>query len=222
MIFESNLPAYFTIGYEGEQNAREIRFDISKELERWPDSTPTLFYVRPKEQTAYPATATVEGSELVWTPDAYAMQKEGSFGAAQIVFTVDGDDMIIGKSKVMRMSIIRSIETSEDPPEPYESWIAQMLSIASDAVSAAARAAASAVSAEESADRAEASAVEAKAAEQGAINALAEADSPVAYGIEQTLTEAQKATARGNIGAMAADAMEMATVAETMTYVTGG
>ena len=51
---------------------------------------------------------------------------------------------------------------------------------------------------------------------EAAQEAAASVQYPVSYGVAQTLTSAQKAQAQENIG------VEIATTAETLTYVTGG
>lgn len=144
----NKLPKGIRIGYEGEQGARPVALDVSEGLLKWPDSIPTLLYVRPGEREAVPAPASLSGGVLTWVPDAYATQKTGSTGAAQVVFTVSGEETVIGKSQVIPLFVNSSLEPSEDPPEPYESWIASILDAAAIAEGFAA-------DAEESAERAE-------------------------------------------------------------------
>ena len=132
MSYETNLPGSVQIGYKGEKGAREIRLDISAELERWPDATPQLIYRRPVEVDAYPVVTTLESQTLIWAPDEFATEVNGSTGAAQIIFT-DSSNEIIGKSRVIRVSCYSSIEPSENPPAPYESWLNQLLEAADQA-----------------------------------------------------------------------------------------
>lgn len=134
MSYETNLPGSIQIGYKGEKGAREIQLDISKELERWPDSTPQLIYRRPVEIDAYPVVTTLEDQTLIWTPDAFATEIHGTTGAAQIIFT-DSSNEIIGKSRVIRVSCYSSIEPSGIAPAPYESWINSLLESASESES---------------------------------------------------------------------------------------
>lgn len=132
MSYETHLPGSIQIGYKGEKGAREIRLDISAELEHWPDSTPQLIYRRPVEVDAYPVATTLESQTLIWAPDEFATEVHGSTGAAQIIFT-DSSNEIIGKSRVIRVSCYSSIEPSENPPAPYESWLNQLLEAADQA-----------------------------------------------------------------------------------------
>lgn len=132
----SNLPAGIVIGFEGEQYAREIRLDISQELALWPGAVPTLFYIRPGEKAAYPAVTTLNDKNLLWTPDAFAMAKAGATGTMQVVFTVAGENTIIGKSPVIKLFVRNSIDGSTGEPEAFESWLASLTEVAATAVNA--------------------------------------------------------------------------------------
>lgn len=79
------------IGYQGETNAREHRFDISDYLEKWPDAVPDLVVTRPDGGEPYLATTEIDGNTLIWQINAYDTQIKGR-GQAQLVFrkTVDG------------------------------------------------------------------------------------------------------------------------------------
>lgn len=135
---KTHLPDEIWIGREGEQNARAITFDISTELSMWANATPTLIYVRPGEKTAYPATTTLTDGILTWIPDGFATALRGARGFIQIIFTESADEtVIIGKSKVMRMQVCESLNTSAEPPEPWESWIDDLLDAAAQATTAA-------------------------------------------------------------------------------------
>lgn len=128
----SNLPRGVMLGFEGEQYARTIRLDCSTEFEKWPDAEGMLFYTRPGEKVAYPAETTRDGNILLWTPDAFAMGKSGSDGGAQVVFTTDGANTVIGKSPVIRLYVQTSLAADEESAaDPYESYIARILSAAS-------------------------------------------------------------------------------------------
>lgn len=132
MIF-NKLPKSIDIGYEGEQNSRPLELDISEGLAKWAGSVPTLLYIRPGENLAVPAATTLDDGILTWIPDAYATAKSGGTGALQIVFTIEATNTVIGKSQVIPMTVNASLIESEDPPEPYESWIASLLAAAAEA-----------------------------------------------------------------------------------------
>lgn len=135
---DTRLPTGIAIGYEGEQYARRVALDISAELARWPGSVPTLIYIRPGERSVYPAITELDGATLTWEPDAFATEKPGSTGSAQVIFTDPGDDRtIIGKSIVMALFVNDSLgDPASDPPEPYTGWLETLTELAARAVQA--------------------------------------------------------------------------------------
>ena len=142
------------VGFEGEQNARIIYFDIESELNMWPNSVPTLLYRRPGETKVYPAETSLSGSVLMWTPDAHAMEISGGRGAVQVIFTIPGEKTVIGKSEMLPLVVKRGLGNSEDKPEPAESWIEELTDLAADTEAAAKRAEDAAIVAESAADHA--------------------------------------------------------------------
>lgn len=135
VCYKSLLPSMVVVGMEGEQYAREVKLDISREMSMWPDSAPTLIFCRPGEHEAYPASITWSGNTVVWTPDAFATaiksQRGKADGALQLIFTTPDSPSIIGKSNIIRYVVGESLETSENVPEPYEQWVNSLLEAAS-------------------------------------------------------------------------------------------
>lgn len=186
------LPEKLFMGYGEEQLSRTLTFDISQMQAELPGGVPMIAYMRPRDELGYLASGvTLDGSTLTWELSAHVMQYKG-IGGAQIVLVDESvEETHILKSHVMQMLIGSSIPlTGGEPPEPWETWLEQILA-------AAARAESAAADAEAQADRAE-------TAEAGAQQALIDAGSPVLYGRTQTLTDAQQQTARGNIAAASA------------------
>lgn len=186
------LPEKLFMGYGEEQLSRTLTFDISQMQAELPGGVPMIAYMRPRDELGYLASGvTLEGSTLTWELSAHVMQYKGIGGAQIVLVDESGEETHILKSHVMQMLIGSSIPlTGGEPPEPWETWLEQILA-------AAARAESAAADAEAQADRAE-------TAEAGAQQALIDAGSPVLYGREQTLTDAQQQTARGNIAAASA------------------
>lgn len=186
------LPEKLFMGYGEEQLSRTLTFDISQMLAELPGGVPMIAYMRPRDELGYLASGvTLDGSTLTWELSAHVMQYKGIGGAQIVLVDESGEETHILKSHVMQMLIGSSIPlTGGEPPEPWETWLEQILA-------AAARAESAAADAEAQADRAE-------TAEAGAQQALIDAGSPVLYGREQTLTDAQQQTARGNIAAASA------------------
>lgn len=186
------LPEKLFMGYGEEQLSRTLTFDISQMQAELPGGVPMIAYMRPRDELGYLASGvTLDGSTLTWELSAHVMQYKGIGGAQIVLVDESGEETHILKSHVMQMLIGSSIPlTGGEPPEPWETWLEQILA-------AAARAESAAADAEAQADRAE-------TAEAGAQQALIDAGSPVIYGRAQTLTDAQQQTARGNIAAASA------------------
>ena len=170
----TKLPKSIAIGRKGEQYARTIPLDISDELEQWHDSTPSLIYKRPGEDTVYPGTITVSDNIVNWVIDAFATSIIGSDGSAQLIFTAEADDKtIIGRSLIMRVAVFESlIESEEEPPDAYESWLANLTTLGAQTLENAESAAQSASDAADSAD----------VAQTAAENAEVYADAAAKYG----------------------------------------
>ena len=196
----TNLPDSIMLGWSHDQYAHGIVLDISREMEKWPESVPMLIYIRPGETVAYPATTTNNGGTLTWYPDAFATDKKGSTGSAQIAFvTAEDPQNIVGHSKVMRLAVKASIDTSTEPEGPIETWLEQMLQAAATTVTNAAAAEAAAQMAEghkndaeaaqEAAETARDNAQESEtAAAQSAQNADADANLSKSWAVGSTGT----------------------------------
>lgn len=198
------LPEKLFMGYGEEQLSRTLTFDISQMQAELPGGVPMIAYMRPRDELGYLASGvTLEGSTLTWELSAHVMQYKGIGGAQIVLVDESGEETHILKSHVMQMLIGSSIPlTGGEPPEPWETWLEQILA-------AAARAESAAADAEAQADRAE-------TAEAGAQQALIDAGSPVLYGRAQTLTDVQQQTARGNIAAAsAADVSDLKSALDT-------
>lgn len=116
------------IGFEGEQNAREIAIPLIDRT-KWPEAFVSLLVLRPGDAQPYFAANVTEDTAadaLIWTPDGYDMQKAG-YGSAVVIYTDEADGKtVVGKSSAYSVLIGDSIhDTGEaEIPDPYESWVA--------------------------------------------------------------------------------------------------
>lgn len=172
----TKLPKSIIAGRLGEQNSRVIYLDVSEELHEFPGTVPSLIYKRPGEEEAYPGTISFDPDTgtVSWVINSVITSVPGADGQVQLLFTSSNDvNTIIGRSIVIRLVVLESVtENSEEPPDPYDSWLAALQALAGTtttnanaAAGSASNAASSASSASDSADDAEASA---SAAEQSA------------------------------------------------------
>lgn len=128
------------IGYTPEHRARQIRFDISKWMDIWPEAVPTMMIVRPGEREAYPARTELDGKMIVWTAERYDTEIPGT-GEMWVVFRGRGGEMlgITPHSNILIRRGPPNID-GETPPEGAIPWVSNVLDAADRAKEAAERA----------------------------------------------------------------------------------
>lgn len=193
------IPSVIRVGVAAEQYSRRPGIDISEMLEMLPDATPQLFVVRPGEREAKPATVTLEGTTLYWEVNGYDTRWKGN-GSAQVVLTLDQDGTTkILESKVIRTCIDTTILSDEkNPPEPYQTWVTQILKAAADTTTNAEAVSADLEKVEEYTAQADKSAENAKSSEDKAKEYADAAKQSADTGAEQL--EAVKAEGEKQIG----------------------
>ena len=121
------------IGYEGENKVEEVQFDFSEWVQDYGSGTIVLLHQRSADPAPYPVTLTTEGNVATWTLSSADTQYKG-WGAAQLVYTV-GE--AIKKSAVYRTYNNASLGDSTDPPEPWETWVDEVIAAGNAAQEAA-------------------------------------------------------------------------------------
>lgn len=121
----SKLPKRVAIGYFSEENARQVAFDISEMLSEMPNGTPTIYFLPPGVEEAYIVTPALDGNTLTWTVSAVDTSVTG-LGACQIMLAEGTTPGKILLSQVIPVDVGDSLVNGyEEPPEGYDSWIAQ-------------------------------------------------------------------------------------------------
>lgn len=149
-----NMPGIIEIGYTGENDFRELEFDMRPWLQILPDGVASIIHVRPGEtaQNAYVAVTTMENGILKWKPSVSDVGTVEGYGQMQIWLEEFGDEEIPrrGKSAKCQTFVRLAVnEASEVVPPPQEAWMEQMTGLKDEAVNAAAEAAESASAAED-------------------------------------------------------------------------
>ena len=121
------------IGYEGENKVEEVQFDFSEWVPDYGSGTNILLHQRSADPAPNPVTLTTEGNVATWTLSSADTQYKG-WGAAQLVYTV-GE--AIKKSAVYRTYNNASLGDSTDPPEPWETWVDEVIAAGNAAQEAA-------------------------------------------------------------------------------------
>lgn len=128
------------IGFQGEQNAQQIRINVEKWLEKWPDASIHLMLTLPGEKTSYPASTRIENGELIFLPGYGDTQKAGH-GAAYVAATRDGTHLAVSETVLTEILLRgRGGETIPEAPEAQAGWVANVLDAAHRAEEAAKRA----------------------------------------------------------------------------------
>lgn len=143
----ANPGEIISLGICGENNARQIVFDISDWLDTYGPGTAYLVARRSGDVAPYPAVVEQDGSSVTWTLTSADTGKSGH-GKAELVYTIGGT---IVKSRVWDTYTADALtDNTETPPEPASGWVEQVLAAGAQAVDAA-EAAAQAASRAESA-----------------------------------------------------------------------
>lgn len=168
------------IGRRNTYGSEEVRFDLSNLISAYGDGSAVLMVKRSTDETAYPAETVRDGNVLVWAVRDVDTSYKGQ-GECELFWYVG--ENALAKSIIYPVVVMRDIgETSEEAPEPYQTWVDNLTALgattlqnaqdAQDAQLAAEAAQAAAVGAQGAAETAqgiaEASAATATSAKESA------------------------------------------------------
>ena len=115
------------IGYQKENNRTQVRFDISDIMSEFPGGHAELIVKRPGDSGSFPArSVAMDGTTLVWTVTAYELANGGHL-RAQVVYVADE---VIAKTKVYSLIINDSLVSTEEEPEDWQDWVAELITAA--------------------------------------------------------------------------------------------
>lgn len=115
-------------GVQGENEAREIQFDITSWIEELGEGVCTATAKRPTDTTPYPVTVTRSGNVVTWKPNSTDTSIEG-IGAFQLSFSIND---VVAKTRIWNTKIAPSLVGAGDPPDPYDDWIQDLRDIAAE------------------------------------------------------------------------------------------
>lgn len=141
------------LGKQGENNATQIQFPFAEKwAELYGDGVFQLIFQRPTETEPYACVVTVDGKNVCWDITNTEVAIPGT-GRVELCYFVGGT-IAISLSWITK-SIASLTDVGDTPPEPWESWVEDVLQAGSDAQSAAESATQSALDAESFAHDAE-------------------------------------------------------------------
>lgn len=113
-------PVTIALGMRGTYNTREVVFDLTYLVNVYGSGTAVLLLKRSQDSSAYPAVVSQEGNTLTWTVSEADTYYYGA-GECQLMWYTDGG---LAKTIVYPTFVTRDIsQTTEDPPDTYESWV---------------------------------------------------------------------------------------------------
>lgn len=200
-----------SIGFEGENDAWTIVFDISRWIEDYGNGTALLVHQRPGDAEPYPCATEQKAGTIEWAVQQ-ADLVTGGYGRAQISYKVG--DNIVARSPIYKTVACASISAAE-AGEPGQDWINDVLDAAAQAETSATNAANSA----ETAKQAETAATQAATSAAADANAAAQSE---ANASKSASAAAGSATAASDSATAAAGSAETAqTAATTATDAAG-
>ena len=128
-VVKTNKPFNVGIGYVGENLVTEIAFDFTDWLEEYGEGAPVLRFRRNGDDQAYPVTLTLEeGNLAIWTVTNTDLFFQGD-GEGQLQYVVDE---AVKKSRIFKVAVERSLETTEEEPDPYDDWMDALIQLTSE------------------------------------------------------------------------------------------
>ena len=118
------------IGRRGTYETEQIVFDVSYMTQLYGDGTAVLMVKRPMDSFAYPALTTQDENEVTWVITETDTAYKGH-GECELYWYVGNG---LTKSTIFSITVLRDIgATSGDPPDPYESWVDEIVRLSNEA-----------------------------------------------------------------------------------------
>ena len=123
------------LGRLGENEARTVRFLVGNILYHYPAATFTVLNQRPGDPAAYPvANCELDGSYVNWLLTDSDLSKVGN-GQCELVARQDG---VVVKTVIYTTKIDNALDGAGTPPDPWKSWVDDVIDAADRADAAAA------------------------------------------------------------------------------------
>lgn len=169
MYIDVSSPAKpIPIGVVGENLSRVVVWDISRWVADYGEGYAMLMAKRPVDEAPYPVPLVQSGNQALWRVRDVDLFAAGE-GECQLSYAAGRQ--VVARTPVYRTLACRAIEGNpEDPENPGEGWVSEILQAGKDAQEGAAQAGQAAEEAGRSAASAEASAENAAQSAENAGN----------------------------------------------------
>ena len=131
VVAEENV--VIPLGRQGENEVETVQFPVDGWAELYGTGAFELLHKRCKDTAPYPCSITVEDGNVNWVIGSADTQFVGR-GVAQLVYVVDG---AVAKSVVYATSTLHSVDGGSCAPEPWQSWVDEVLIAGANAVQGA-------------------------------------------------------------------------------------
>ena len=125
-----NMPFAIPVGIQTENGAKEIRFDVSSWLDKWPDLQFYVWVKRPTETTAYPAAVQLVGDVLEWYVSDADTDIPGC-GTVEVEGSAPGIRVLTGEIPTTIRPTSRA--SIAEPPDPIKDWHDRLMQAIEDA-----------------------------------------------------------------------------------------
>lgn len=116
----------FPLGRRGENLVTQIRFPVAGWAEKYGDGTFSLLAQRQGDVNPYPVSINTDSEYVYWNVSSADTGVAG-IGKAELRYTV-GE--ALAKSMVYITRTAPALDDAGEPPEPYESWVNDVMDAA--------------------------------------------------------------------------------------------
>ena len=122
------------IGRTGENDVTEVQFDFSKWVEEYGENGTFYLTARlPGATVSYPAEVTVDGTIATWAVKNSDLAVKG-YGQVEAWYSIDEK---VKASAIYGTYIGESLDESGEIPDPYESWMEEIIELKNQTITAA-------------------------------------------------------------------------------------
>lgn len=132
MIVNADVRKYVMCGMLGENEARTICFNVSDILAEFPGVSFVVVNQRPYDDSGYPVNdqyIEIIGDKIYWTLQSGDLAQSGTGECSIVAY----EDSVIKKTVKYRTHIGEALDDNEEPPEPWESWVQEVVDAANRA-----------------------------------------------------------------------------------------
>lgn len=127
-ITSPTVASVIEMGRQGENEAREVWFDLTWLIETYGEGTATVLHQRSKDDAPYLANVTQDSRTAVWRLTNLDTAFDG-YGKCELRWTV-GDTL--AKTITYKTVVLKSMAQDAEVPDAYQSWYDSMIEYIND------------------------------------------------------------------------------------------